>query len=61
MLSQRENPAAQSRAPSASGQFADRFTYWSDVEKGIASGKANFDSVRAAVRAVVESKVEVQS
>lgn len=56
----KQNPAAQSRVPSASGQFADRFAYWGDVEKGIASGKSNFDSVRAAVRAVVESKV-VQS
>lgn len=57
----KQNPAAQSRAPSAPGQFPDRLAHWANVEKGIASGKANFDSVRAAVRAVVESKVEVQS
>jgi hypothetical protein len=60
MVAQHKNPAAQSRAPSAPGQFADRETYWGNYAKGIASGKSNFDSVRAAVRAVVESKA-VQS
>lgn len=57
----KQNQAAQSRAPSASGQFADRIAHWANVASSLASVRSEFNSVRAAVRAVVESRAEVQS
>lgn len=60
MLAQSTNPAPRAGTPSAPGQFADRLAHWANVASSLASVKGEFNSVRASVRAVVESR-EVQS